>query len=293
MHHPIPESWPDAVVAWTFDPYAMTSIVALSIPYAFGVRNLWHSAGIGRGIRPAQVGAFAAGMATLALALISPLDYFSDLLFSAHMAQHELLMVVSAPLIVMGRPFVAFLWALPIEERARIRAFVHAPNARAAWSFVSAPLFVLLLHGAARWLWHVPRLFEAAMKHDVLHAFQHVTFFGTAALFWWAVVHGRYGKAGYGVGFLFVFATALHTSMLGALIAFTPLVLYPIYRTRSLLVGSDAHVDQQLAGFIMWVPSGFVLGAGAVVLFALWLVESERRARRGGARNAPLGRPTV
>lgn len=273
--------WPASLTRWTFDPVALVAIGAMVVPYGIGATRLWRHAGVGHGIRRSNVVAFTLGVTSLVLALISPLDYFSDLLFSAHMAQHELLMVVAAPLVVLGRPFVAFMWALPEQGRMRLSSLMHAPNARAGWYFISAPLFVLALHALTRWVWHVPSLFEAAMRHEALHAFQHMTFFGTAALFWWAVINGRYGRAGYGVGFLFVFATALHTSVLGALIAFAPLLLYPLYATRALAVGVDAHVDQELAGFIMWIPSGFVLAAGALSLFAVWLMDIERRAERG------------
>jgi putative membrane protein len=262
----------------------------LSTIYTVGLLRLWGKAGVGKGIRKREAVAYFLGVLSLVLALLSPLDYFSDLLFAAHMAQHELLMVVAAPLIVLGRPFVAFTWVLPRYGRRRLVELIHTAAARVAWQFMSAPFFVVTLHALTRWIWHLPYLFEAAMKHEALHAVQHLTFFATAALFWWAVIHGRYGKAGYGVGFLFVFATSLHTSVLGALIAFTPLILYPIYRARAAILGDDPHVDQELAGFIMWIPSGLILGAGALVLFALWLMESERRgARQESIRAASHG----
>jgi putative membrane protein len=278
--HPSGADWPADLARWTFDPLAIGCMALLSTIYTIGLLRLWGKAGVGRGIRRREAVAYSMGVLSLVFALVSPLDYFSDLLFAAHMAQHEMLMVVAAPLIVLGRPFVAFTWVLPRRGRRRLAELIHTSTARVTWQFVSAPLFVVTLHALTRWVWHLPWLFEAAMRHEALHAVQHATFFATAALFWWSVIHGRYGRAGYGMGFLFVFATSLHTSVLGALIAFTPLVLYPIYRVRAAVLGSDPHVDQELAGFIMWIPSGLVLGAGALVLFGLWLMESERRCAR-------------
>jgi cytochrome c oxidase assembly factor CtaG len=118
------------------------------------------------------------------------------------------------------------------------------------------------------------------MRSEPLHAFQHLTFFATAALLWWALIHGRYGKVGYGVSVLFVFATVMHTSVLGALISIAPRVLYPIYQQRSLALGWDPLEDQELAGILMWVPSGVLLTLVGLALFAAWLGEAERRARR-------------
>jgi len=276
-YHPGPTAWESS---WTWDPLPLTTLVGVSALYATGVARLWKSAGVGRGLRVPHVASFAAGVLALALALLSPLDRLSDYLFSAHMSQHELLMVVAAPLIVLGRPLAAYLWALPLHGRGAIGHWLQQPKVQWAWQFLTAPLLVLVLHAAVRWIWHVPALFEAAMRHELLHAFQHLTFFGSAALFWWALTHGRYGRAGYGLAVLFVFATAVHTSVLGALISVAPRLLYPIYGPRSVSAGWSPLEDQELAGLIMWVPSGVLFLLTALALFAAWLGEAERRAKR-------------
>jgi putative membrane protein len=265
---------------WTPDPIVIPALAILTVTYAVGLRRLWRHAGPGKGIKKAEAASFGAGLLAATVALLSPLDYYSDLLFAAHMTQHELLMVVSAPLVVIGRPFVAASWALSRRERSWLNSLVHSPTVRVGVHFLTTPLFVLALHALVRWAWHIPALFEAAMRHESLHAVQHLSFFATASLFWWALVHGRYGKLGYGLGFLFVFATAVHTTVLGALIASAPALLYPIYRLRASNAGFDPRMDQQLAGFIMWIPSGFVLAVGGLALFAAWLAESARRSER-------------
>ena len=106
----------------------------------------------------------------------------------------------------------------------------------------------------------------------------HAMFFGTAALFWWGLVHGRYGRLSYGVSVVYVFATALHKTVLGALITVAG---RPLYRTYG-----DALPDQQLAGLIMWVPACVVMTVVGLALFAAWLGESERRARRAALRRS-------
>jgi putative membrane protein len=171
-------------------------------------------------VRPLQAAAYGAGLLTLVIALLSPLDTLSDVLFSAHMGQHELLILVAAPLVVIGRPLYALLWALPAKLRARVLALVESGPFRRAWRALSHPVTVLLLHGVALWIWHVPGLFEDALAHETVHALQHLSFFVTAALFWWTLVNGRYGRAGYGMAVLFVFATAMHSGLLGAMLTF-------------------------------------------------------------------------
>lgn len=275
-HHPgpVPE------LAWTWDPLPLGTILLVSVLYASGVTRLWRSAGAERGLKAWQVASFAAGVLALSLALLSPLDRLSDELFSAHMSQHELLMVVAAPLVVLGRPLTAYVWILPRRWRALVGRWLRLPPVRFGWHFLSAPLLVLVLHATVRWLWHIPALFEAALRDEGLHAVQHFTFFSSAALFWWALVHGRYGRAGYGVAALFVFATALHTSVLGALITVAPRVLYSAYGSLAPAAGLAALEDQELAGLIMWVPSGTIFLITALALFSAWLGEAERRAQR-------------
>ena len=248
------------------------SLIVIGTLYGIGVRRVWRTS-----IRPWQAAAFAIGCASAAIALLSPLDRWSDVLFSAHMAQHEILMLVSAPLMVLGRPFIASMWALPAETRLRVAAFAKRRPVVRAWELMSGAFTVLLLHAMVLWMWHVPAMFEAALHDESIHAVQHLGFFLTAALFWWALVHGRYGRIGYGVGVAYVFATAMHTQILGALLTFGPRSWYPTHAARTLAAGFNPVDDQQLAGIVMWVPFGVVFVLVALALFAAWLGEAERR----------------
>jgi putative membrane protein len=271
---------PPLELGFTWDPLPLLTIGASSLLYGLGLARLWHSAGRGHGLSWLQATCFALSQLSLLAALVSPLDRLSDSLFSAHMTQHELLMVVAAPLLVLGRPLTAYLWLLPRSARSKVGQWLKRPLVREGWQFLTAPLLVLVLHALVRWLWHVPVLFEAAMRDERLHAFQHFSFFLSAALFWWALVHGRYGKAGYGLAVLFVFATAVHTSILGALISVAPRIAYGIYESRARAAGWEPLADQQLAGLIMWIPSGMMFLITALALCAAWLGDAERRASR-------------
>jgi cytochrome c oxidase assembly factor CtaG len=156
---------------------------------------------------------------------------------------------------------------------AKTRAFA------ATWRVTTGALFVWLLHATAIWVWHIPYLYRASVENEFVHGLQHTMFLGTALLFWWTLVHGRYGRMGYGVAFVYVFTTAIHTSVLGALMTFTQTVWYPIYEGRTAAWNMSALQDQQLGGLIMWIPAGTVFVVLGLALLAAWIGESERRVR--------------
>lgn len=266
---------------WTFEPVTVVLLVLGAALYVVGLRNAWAQAGRGAGIRAWQAAAFAGGMICLAVAQISPLAWLSDVLFSAHMTQHEILMLIAAPLLVLGQPLLAVLWAVPRARRAAVAAAFRGPAFSRAWHTLTGPLAVFLLHAVALWVWHIPVLFEAALANEAVHFLQHMCFLLTAALFWWGMVYGRYGRMGYGVAILYVFLTALHNTVLGALLTIAPSTWYPSYDLMAVRWQVDALADQQLAGLIMWVPSGVAFLVVGLALTAAWLGESERRVALG------------
>jgi putative membrane protein len=275
-------------VTWTFEPLTVGVMAASAGAYALGLRAAWLHGGTGAGFWPWRVAAFCGGMLALAVALLSPLAWISDVLFSAHMTQHEILMLVAAPLLVFGQPLLMTLWAVPAGRRPTLVRAVRRAPVVSAWRWLTTPLVVFLLHGLALWIWHVPWLFEWALHSEAVHAVQHLSFVGTAALFWWGMVHGRYGRAGYGVGVLYVFLTALHSTVLGALVTVAPAAWYRSYQTTAAERRLDAVADQQLAGLIMWVPSGVIFIVIGLALVAAWLGESERRVRLGSTSVEPI-----
>jgi len=244
--------------------------------YVAGLARAWRSAGFGRGITVVQASAFLCGWLAVAVALSPPMDEWSDTWIVAHMLQHELLMVVAAPLTALGAPLIALVWAMPARVRRPVLASIRTRPIPAAWEALTAPLAVFVLHAVALWVWHLPSLYDYALEHEGVHVLQHLCFFGTAALFWWGIAHGRYGRIGHGAAVLYVFATAIHGGALGALLTFSPRVWYTPYLARH--SGALTRLeDQQLAGLLMWVPGGLVFVAAGLALFAAWLRESDRR----------------
>lgn len=260
-----------------------TSLAFFAIVYAAGVARLWRHAGYGRGIGLFDVLAFSFGWLTLVIALSPPLDELSEQSLMAHMIQHELLMVIAAPLVAISLPLVATLWAMPSAMRRTTIDAVSTPGVARLWRLLTSPASVFILYAVALWVWHLPALYDAALEHEPVHVVQHLCFFGTATLFWWGIVHGRYGRVGYGAAVVYLFATAVHSGVLGALLTFSPFVWYQRY-VASHHSHSSAIEDQQLAGLLMWIPAGITFVAAGLILFAAWLRESDKHTRYG----APL-----
>ncbi len=245
--------------------------------YIRGVQAVWRNAGFGHGVFQWEVVAFAAGWVTLALSLVSPLHQLGGVLFSAHMAQHELLMVVAAPLLVLGRPVIAFLWALPLSWRRSLGTWSTASPVSRTWSVITLPSMAWALHAVAIWLWHAPSLYQATLGSEMVHTIQHVSFLGTALLFWWALLHGVQARLARPAAVIYLFTTAGHTSLLGALLTFSPRLWYPLYDSTTAPWGLTPLEDQQLAGVIMWVPAGLAYLIAALALAATWLREPGAR----------------
>lgn len=265
---------------WVWDPLVVVTTCAAGLLYARGLHLLWRSSRPGRGIRRWEAVCYAGGWLVLVLALVSPLHSWGEMLFSAHMTQHELLMLVAAPLIVLGRPLLPFLWALPVEWARVLGSWTRRRGWLRVWRAIVHPLVAWSIHFVALWMWHIPALFSTAVENDLVHGLQHASFFGSALLFWWAVVHGGAGRLGYGMAVLYIFTTGMHNGVLGLLLTYSTDVWYPVYGLTAPLWGFSPLEDQQLGGLIMWIPAAIVyLVAGCVVL-AAWLRESEDRIRR-------------
>lgn len=254
----------------SFDPWTGVPLVVSALLYGWGVIRLWRRAGRGRGISYVQLLYFVAGWLALAVALLSPIETLGTYSFAAHMLQHELLMAVGAPLMVLSRPLAAWTWALSAEGRRSAGRGMRHPLFAAAWGFITAPVPAWGLHAVALWAWHAPALFNATLVDDTAHTLQHICFLATALLFWWTVL-GRDARVAPGVPILSLLTTLIHTGILGALITFAPSVWYSVYLTRSPLLGLDPLVDQQLGGLIMWVPAGAVYLIAALALMLRWL----------------------
>jgi putative membrane protein len=269
---------------WSWEPGVVLPMLAAGALYVRGAAVLWsHEAH--RGIQPWKIASFAAGWLVVALALLSPLHAASEQSFSAHMIQHEALMVVAAPLLVLARPVVVLLWAFPAKARRAVGRVLSAPRVRRGWRALVRPFDAWLIHGLIIWVWHIPPLFEAALSNDAVHAAQHLSFLGSALLFWWVVIFPE-RRAALGMSVVYLFTTAVHTGGLGALMAFARAPWYPLYSGRAGLWGLTAIGDQQLAGLIMWIPASTAYLVAALFIVRRWLRDSEWRVaehERAGA----------
>jgi putative membrane protein len=258
------------LIGWSFDPLVLPLVLLSAVLYGVGARRLLQRSQRARSTWRRRIAAFGLGWLMLATALVSPLDSLGAYLFSAHMVQHELLMIVVAPLLVLGRPLAVWLWALPPRARAALGQVLHRPGLRLAWQWLTAPLTAWLLHALALWAWHVPRLFEMALAHPWVHMLQHTSFLASALLFWTTVLERRRTGAS-GTAMLSLFTTMAHTTALGALLALAPGLWYPFYVLPTAALGFDPLQDQQLGGLVMWVPGGVAYLVGGLVVAARWL----------------------
>lgn len=221
-----------------------------------------------------QAACFGLGVALLATALTGPLDAWAELSFSAHMAQHMVLIALAPPLLLLGRPGAAWLRALPQAWRAAAVSPQRWPGAPTARRWARSIAATALLQGAVLWGWHAPAAFEMALRHDAVHWLEHITLLATGMLFWRALLRAHGVMLGWGLGWML--GTVIHSGMLGALITFAPRPLYAIYAERNGV--ANVLADQQLAGLIMWVPMGTIYLLAALAFAARSLRDRESQS---------------
>jgi putative membrane protein len=269
--------------SWTWDPWVTIPLLMLGLAYLAGGMQLWfRSAPTRRAVQACQALAFFGGWLTLAGALVSPLHWLGEHLFTFHMIEHEILMAVSAPLLALARPIGALLWSLPRRGRVSVGRWLRRPVVSLMWRWLTTARNATLIHGVAIWAWHAPGFFDAALGNVVFHRLQHLSFLATAVLFWWSVL--RRSNAGVAAWHLFI--TMLHTSVLGALMALAPRVLYETQTAAAASWGLTPLEDQQLAGIIMWVPAGTVYAGAVLALATVWIRHASRTGRVSDAVRA-------
>jgi putative membrane protein len=281
--------------AWGWQPLVVLGVSVAATCYCAGVRRLWRHAGTGLSVRWRHVWFFAGGLLATVLALMSPLDTLAEALFAAHMTQHMILVMVAAPLLVLGRPVLPFLWVLPAPWRRRLgRWWAARPPVRDGLRLITLPSVVFVAHAAALGFWHVPRAYRWAYDHEWVHAIEHATFLMTAALFWWVVLQpaGR-RRLGWGAAIVYVAAFAAAVGTFAAVLTFAPSPWYSEHLARTPAWGLTPLEDQQLAGLIMWIPAGFVYLAVTSFCFTRWLGADARAALTppAGSVASPPDRP--
>jgi putative membrane protein len=264
------------LTAWSWDPVVLLSVGVAGVLYTRGWRYLRRRGS--RGATRSRAFYFAAGLALILLALVSPIGTYDQDLFSLHMTEHLLLTVGAPPLLLLGWPLVPLLWGLPDQERRGAARFLKPRGALfRLGSFLARPLVAVSLFVTIFALWHVPVLYDAAQGQTLVHYAEHTLFFFAALLFWWPVIHpgggartlGRMAAIGY------VSIPMLEGTLIGALLTFAQRPFYATYLAAPRLTGLSALDDQQLAGLIMWIPGGVVYGAAILWLLAAVLRDEE------------------
>jgi putative membrane protein len=256
--------------SWTLDPgpiLLMALAVGLYVPR-------WRRARATAGPRAAPVwclASFLAGILCALAALVSPIDRLGEQAFSMHMVQHVLLLDLAPIGLVCGLTKVILR---PVTRRVQRLERAAGPLAH--------PIFALVLYIAVMWVWHVPTLYDAALRHAGVHVFEHVCFFSAGALYWWHLlspIRSRRYIGGMGP-VVYMLTTKLFVGLLGIGITFAPSSFYAYYRHRAAIWGLDPGVDQSIAGAIMALEQAIVMGIALTYLFVRALEESEREQQR-------------
>lgn len=259
--------------AWNLDPLLILSLGLAAWAYLRG-----RGSGGRRDADIWRTRCFAGALVAVGIALVSPLDALSSALASAHMVQHVLLLLVTTPLLALSAPFSTLLRGSPlIVRRAGGRWRRRLRLTRANLRALRHPATVWLLHVGTLWFWHAAAAYDAALGSDLLHVFEHASFLVTGLLFWNVVIGARgAGRATHGLGVLLVFAMAMQSVFLSALLTFARTPWYSSYAATTTLWGLEPLADQQLAGVIMWIPAGAVYLAAGLTLMVAWLRAAER-----------------
>ncbi len=237
-------TWQLFASGWDWEPSVVVGCGLLLLSYLAALRFRFQLRSL----------CFVAGVLALLFALVSPIDTLADgYLFSAHMVQHILLILVVPPLLIMGIP-----------KELACRLLRHSLPAKAERVF-RKPLVAWVLGVGSMWIWHWPPLYNTALSHEAIHIAEHVMFLVAATIFWWPVlspVEESHLSPLAAVIYLFS-ACGAHT-VLAILITFAPVGTYPLYLQPSDSLGIlpllrnqwglTPAVDQQLGGLLMWVP---------------------------------------
>ena len=277
-----------ALQSCNFDPWI---VVPLLITVGIYVRG-WHELRQQMSDRFGawRLVAFLGGLATILLAIASPLDAFAGLLLQAHMIQHMLLMMVAPPLILLGAPAIPMLRGLPPRLlKNGLGPFLAWPPLRRLGHFLANPLVCWIAFVAVTLTWHTPALYELALRSEFYHAVEHICFLGTALLFWWPVIQPWPSRPQWPRWAMipYLLLADIQNTALSAFLIFYERVLYPTYAAVPRLWGISALGDQAAAGAIMWVPGSlvFLVPVGWVI----YQILSPSYARR----EEPAARPTA
>jgi putative membrane protein len=247
-------------IAWEWDPSVLLGCAGLVAAYLAAVR--W---------RPQKRALyFFGGLVLLLLTLEGPLDVLGDdYLFSAHMAEHLVLILVVPPLLLLGLP------------ETPVRRLLQRPLFASVERVLRIPLVAWASCIVTLWVWHLPVLYNLTLADESVHIFEHLSFLVTATIFWWPVLapleHRRLAPL---PAVAYLYTAALANTVLGVLLTFAPVGLYPAYMHPSDELGAlhlirdvwglDPQADQQLGGLLMWLGGMLAFLWAVMAMLARW-----------------------
>jgi putative membrane protein len=266
--------------SWRFDPTVVIGVAGLVGAYVLltGPLNRRRPGVADRPVTRGQAAAFIGGCLVLLFALGQPLDDWSDHYFlSAHMLQHLLLMLLVPPLWLLGLPS----WILePLTTRPWINRIGYALT-RPAVAFAIASVTLVL--------WHLPSLYDAALRHQPIHILEHQMFLATSILVWWPIVGPlpAWPRLSKPLQCVYLFLLTLPSGIVGAFITLGSTGIYSAYDHAPRLWGMSLQTDQVVAGLLMWVLGNLIYLGLITVVFFQWSSESDREERDSGGLPAP------
>lgn len=230
--------------------------------------------------KPSQLFFYAIALLAIGGALLSPLDDLASYLLIAHMVQHELLIMLAPPLIMLANPVPVLLWGLAGSSRLQAGHLLnrHSAIRRArdllGWMPVAWSLYVINL-----WAWHYPAFYDAALRVPWIHDLEHVLFFLTSLVFWWPVIQpaSRLTPIQHGLRILYLFFAATQDTILAGLIALSREVLYPHYQTALRLWNLTPQEDQIGGGIVMFAVGSTTYAIAILILVNALLGEGRRK----------------
>jgi cytochrome c oxidase assembly factor CtaG len=256
--------------AWTFDPGPIVAVGVAGTVYVARWLRVRREDGP-RGAGGWRLVSFLSGLALILVALVSPVDALGDQIFFMHMTQHIVLLDLAPILCILGLTRVLLR---PATRR------IH--RIEQAAGFLAHPVFAIVLYAATIWTWHVPALYDAALRHPLVHVFEHLTFLSAGLLFWWHLlspIRSRFRLGGLGP-VAYVAATKLLVGALGMAITFSPDLLYDWYARFGTIWGMSPLAGQQAGGALMTVEQETILGIVLITLFVRALGEEDRKEAR-------------
>jgi putative membrane protein len=281
---------------WQFEPTVVLALGVSAALYTYGVLYS-ERRGLGRHLRWWRHAAFAGGLLAILIALESPLDSAAGLLLWAHMIQHELLVLVAAPLLLLSAPAWPMWRGVPLAaRRASLRWVLRQGWPRRIWhavsTFLKRPLVAWLLFNGLFTLWHLPALYDLALDHQPVHDFEHICFIATALVFWAQVIPSRPSRTvlSYPKQAVYLGAAGIVSNVLGSVYIFSTGPLYAHYATLARPAGMmSVLVDQHFGGAAMDIPSMLTFFIAMITVIGLWLQEEERAPDE----HSPLVTPRV